>query len=370
MRYNEASFTNSCNETNQKFNYCGVGVHHQNGIAEDKNKTLAYGSKNIFLHAKRRWSKVINSSLLPYSMLATVKTHNELSLSEDGEFPLERFTGIKDEITCSDWHTWGCPCFMLAEENQSGLTGTPKWEPRARTGVYLGNSPTHAGNVALVLNLLTGHVSPQYHVAFDDEFTLVEYLDSTDTPPSWSNIYQNSSEKVTDEQYDRARTWYEGNKGTEEVPDEDLDNIDDVDIEYEQTREPLIPNVKQHEKTREPLIPNAKEYEKTREQYVSESSLSKKTREQRTNEVSSNVKPTNAQPFVDIASVGLRREKRIKTPSQILRHPSEIKKRTKNEYYGLLLMAYAFLSSIENSVQEIYNTSSCSAYGSYDDFLE
>ena len=76
-----------------------------------------------------------------------------------------------------------------------------------------------------------------------------------------------------------------------------------------------------------------------REIYVSKSSLSKKTREQRTNEDPSNVKPTNAQLFADIAPIGLKREKRTKTPSQMLSHPSEIKKRTKNKYYGLLLMA-------------------------------
>ena len=104
----------------------------------------------------------------------------------------------------------------MDEENQSGLTGTLKWEPRARTGVYLGHSPTHAGNVALVLNLITGHVSPQYHVVFDDEFTTVNYLNSTESPPLWSNLCQNSSEKVTDEQYDLTRIWYEGEKATNE----------------------------------------------------------------------------------------------------------------------------------------------------------
>ena len=91
--------------------------------------------------------------------------------------PLELFSGIDEEITCNDFHTWGCPVFVLDEANQSGLTGTPKWEPRARAGVYLGHSPSHAGNVALVLNLQTGHVSPQYHLVFDDDFSTVPYLD-------------------------------------------------------------------------------------------------------------------------------------------------------------------------------------------------
>jgi hypothetical protein len=36
--------------------------------------------------------------------------------------------------------------------------------------MYLGTSPRHSRRVALVLNLQTGHVSPQFHVKFDDLF--------------------------------------------------------------------------------------------------------------------------------------------------------------------------------------------------------
>jgi hypothetical protein len=46
----------------------------------------------------------------------------------------------------------------------------PRWSPRARLGLNLGPSPTHARNVYLVLNLMTGCVSPQYHCWFDDFF--------------------------------------------------------------------------------------------------------------------------------------------------------------------------------------------------------
>jgi hypothetical protein len=34
----------------------------------------------------------------------------------------------------------------------------------------LGPNPIHAQNVYLVLNLITGYVSPQYHCQFDDFF--------------------------------------------------------------------------------------------------------------------------------------------------------------------------------------------------------
>eukprot|EP00957_Ditylum_brightwellii_P059833 4541964-Ditylum_brightwellii.AAC.1 len=79
--------------------------------------------------------------------------------------PLEVLLGHKEEISVEDYHSWGCPIFVLDSRLQSGQgIGPPKWDPRAQAGVYLGHSPVHAGNVALVLNLKTGHVSPQYHV--------------------------------------------------------------------------------------------------------------------------------------------------------------------------------------------------------------
>ena len=47
MRYNEIDFIDSCKQTNQKFSYCGVGAHHQNSLAEVKNKTLVYGARTL-----------------------------------------------------------------------------------------------------------------------------------------------------------------------------------------------------------------------------------------------------------------------------------------------------------------------------------
>ena len=70
----------------------------------------------------------------------------------------------------------------------------PKWEPRARMGIYVGRSPSHASNVALVLNPQTGHVSPQFHVVFDDDFTTVEYLCKMTVPPHWAELVRSSAE--------------------------------------------------------------------------------------------------------------------------------------------------------------------------------
>ena len=39
--------------------------------------------------------------------------------------------------------------------------------------MYVSVSQVHSSTVGLVLNLQTGHVSPQYHLVFDEQFTTV-----------------------------------------------------------------------------------------------------------------------------------------------------------------------------------------------------
>ncbi len=52
----------------------------------------------------------------------------------------------------------------------------PKWNPRARLGLFLGFSDLHSSLVPLVLNINTGHISPQFHVIFDNKFETVTSL--------------------------------------------------------------------------------------------------------------------------------------------------------------------------------------------------
>jgi hypothetical protein len=90
---------------------------------------------------------------------------------------------------------------------QLGVGGAPKWEPRSRLGIYVGHSPLHAGSVALVLNPRTGHVSPQFHVVYDDHFTTVPFMEKNEVPLHWAKLVENSCEKVTEEHYELAKTW-------------------------------------------------------------------------------------------------------------------------------------------------------------------
>jgi hypothetical protein len=60
-------------------------------------------------------------------------------------------------------------------------------------GIYVGRSPLHADNVSLTLNPKTGHISPQFHVVYDDDFTTVPYLHTASNPPHWAALVNTSA---------------------------------------------------------------------------------------------------------------------------------------------------------------------------------
>ncbi len=67
----------------------------------------------------------------------------------------------------------------------------------------LGFSDLHSSQVPLVLNIATGHISPQFHVIFDDKFETVDSL-PLDQPLNrqWAQIFQMGCEFVMDIDYD------------------------------------------------------------------------------------------------------------------------------------------------------------------------
>ena len=75
--------------------------------------------------------------------------------------------------TLSKCHVWGCPTYLLEPKLQNPGVKIPKWAPRSRRWVNMVFSNMHSTQFGLVLNLLTGSISPQYHVVFDDMFSTV-----------------------------------------------------------------------------------------------------------------------------------------------------------------------------------------------------
>ena len=85
-------------------------------------------------------------------------------------------------------------------------------------GLYVGRSPSHAANVALIFNPRTGHISPQFHVIFDDDFTTVPSLRTSQVPPFWAELVCASSKLhvYTERQVD---TWQSLPELTPEIDD-------------------------------------------------------------------------------------------------------------------------------------------------------
>jgi hypothetical protein len=44
-------------------------------------------------------------------------------------------------------------------------------------------------------------------MVFDDLFTAVAYMKKSEVPPNWTELNEKSSERVTDEDYNLAKTW-------------------------------------------------------------------------------------------------------------------------------------------------------------------
>ena len=109
---------------------------------------------------------------------------------------------------------FGCPVYVYNARLQ-GAIFIPKWDERVRVGAYVGRSPIHAGNVSLILNLSTGHVSPQFHVVFNETFSTVPSLKNGSVPDSWKFICENNRELATYKDFNLADLWrkYERESG-------------------------------------------------------------------------------------------------------------------------------------------------------------
>ena len=107
------------------------------------------------------------------------------------------------------FHTFGSPCFILYPKLFQKKS-IPKWIPCSRQAVYLGISPQHAGSVALVLNLKTGYISPQFHIVFDDDFTTTSARITNKLPDNWNELFKNNRELPSEEfQFKIGKQWNE-----------------------------------------------------------------------------------------------------------------------------------------------------------------
>ena len=204
-RFADNAFIQDCQANRQILSYCGVNAHFQNRIAECRIQDLQEQTRTSMLYAMNKWKKMVIINLWPYAMRHANDVANATPRKGQELSPLEMFSGVRIAPKIRHFHAFGCPTYVLDNALQSGQ-GAPKWKECSRLGVYLGPSPNHARSITLVLNPRTGHVSPQFHVKFDDFFETVQSkATDLDTPdPEWKYLSSFATKKGTPKSTDKG----------------------------------------------------------------------------------------------------------------------------------------------------------------------
>jgi hypothetical protein len=152
----------------------------------------------LLLHAKERWGKAISVYLWPYAVGHRNDVYNATRKVSKRASPIEIFSNMTIRSQLKHFHAFGCPAYRLNRDLQGGHS-QPRWEQRAEPVVYLGGSPKHASLITLVLDLTTAHVSPQFHLKFDDLFETVSATrqNSQAQKSLWQQLCHFGSEKRT-----------------------------------------------------------------------------------------------------------------------------------------------------------------------------
>ena len=186
--YKSQAFTEELSTNYQQIRFSGVGAKWQNGVAEGAIRIIVSKARTMMIHANLHWPEVKDDALWPMALAHATYVYNNTPNDKTGISPIEVFSRtVSDGQALRNMHTWGCPTYVLEPKLTEAGGKIPKWKPRSRRAQYMGVSPVHAENVALVRNLTTGYLSPQYHVVFDDEFEMV-YADENEPPPSWEDL--------------------------------------------------------------------------------------------------------------------------------------------------------------------------------------
>lgn len=213
-------FKADCKEKKQTQSYSGVGAKHQNAHAERTIQTISYWARTFMVHAALHWPSDGADSvrLWAFAVQHAAWLYNRLPNKHlNWKSPLEVFTKTKsDHRDLLRSHVWGCPAFVLEAKLQDGQK-LPKFDRRARMGQFLGFSDEHSSMVGLVRNLRTNHISPQFHVVYDDLFTTIQ--NDTRRP-------DDAIERIFTDLFENCRDYY-GEEAIETVSVEESGQTDE-----------------------------------------------------------------------------------------------------------------------------------------------
>jgi hypothetical protein len=198
--FSSSEFKDHCKLLDQEQSFSGVGAKFQNAVAENGIKTVSNMARANMIHTQLHWPGRSFIDFWPLAILYAVWVHNHLPLNGFGPSPEELWSKIKCRHShLPRAHAFRCPVYILDPKLQDGGK-IPKWNSKVRQGIFVGFSPEHSTNVPLVFNPTTQHISPQFHVIFDDEFSTIPALASKiEHNETFELLYKSSRECFLDE---------------------------------------------------------------------------------------------------------------------------------------------------------------------------
>jgi hypothetical protein len=92
---------------------CVVNAHHRNGRVEKRIYDIQDLSRTSILHAQHMWPDAINTFLWPYAVRYAVFNLNKVKKGDQEQSAVELFSKEILDINLQDFHTFGCPAFVL-----------------------------------------------------------------------------------------------------------------------------------------------------------------------------------------------------------------------------------------------------------------
>ena len=185
--YNSKQIMNQIRDNQQILRMCGIGAHHQNGAAENAIKIITRKARIYLLHMLLRWPEHFDKTLWPFAMTHAGYLHNQIPKMNCGSSPVELWKRSKcNHYRLDHSYPFGVPAYVLNAQLQDGHK-LPRFNKKKQQGVFVGPSPMHANTVGLIYSPRTHHVSPQFHVIYDDYFETVPN-DRDNPPPNWDDI--------------------------------------------------------------------------------------------------------------------------------------------------------------------------------------
>eukprot|EP00978_Attheya_sp_CCMP212_P008437 scaffold19845_cov34-Attheya_sp.AAC.3 len=133
-------------------------------------------ARTMLIHGSNRWKGSITVNLWPYAVRMANDALNEVPSFQNAEHktPKKIFANTRVFLNTKQWKPFGCPVYHVLDSAPQTGSIFHKWKQRSKVGIYIGRSPQHGRNVALVLGRTTCLVSPQFHVTYDPTFQSVQ----------------------------------------------------------------------------------------------------------------------------------------------------------------------------------------------------